>query len=232
MAKINSRTCLSLLQNLEVGSPIAEDDDLLFESRVETSIFEDLVADKIDIIRGTKGSGKSALYRLIGSYLADNFLNDRRTVVIRGVDTKGDPIFQKFEDDFAKFTETDFENFWRVYFISLVTSQFIGNQRYAHLTRQAKGELRSFKRLAKEQHFPINSTKFSLLTLVAWVITKIPKVKRVEAGVNAESPTIGVEFDNDSSPGSTNHNTNVCCGVTRKTGCLTGAVRHQTLDLA
>src|SRR5438270_144152 len=164
MASLNAATCLSLLQTLDVGSPIAEDDTILYESRVETSVFSDLIADRIDIVRGTKGSGKSALYQLVTNFLATDLLADRRVVIIKAVDTKGDPIFQRFQADFDSFTETDFENFWRVYFISLVTSQFIAQPRYSHLLTAAKPELRAFKKIAKEQNFPVNTGKFSLLS--------------------------------------------------------------------
>lgn len=201
MAELTASTCLSLLQSLDVGSPIAEDDDILFASRVETSVMWDLLGDRIDIVQGTKGSGKSALYQLV-SIFADTMLTDRRIAVIKAVDTKGDPIFQRFQREFESFSETDFENFWRVYFISLVTSQFIANKRYAHLLRTASSELKAFKHLAKEQHFPIKDESFSLYTLVGWVITRIPRIKRVEAGVNeAALPTLGVELEHRTDPG-------------------------------
>lgn len=191
---LHALTCMSLLQALQVGAPIAEDDGLLFVSRVETSIMWDLIADNIDIIQGTKGSGKSALYQLVNIF-STQMLTDRRIAVIKAVDTKGDPIFQRVRQDFESFSETDFENFWRIYFISLVTTQFTAGRQYAHLLRDAHQELRTFRRLAKQQNFPVTTGAFSLYTLITWVITRLPRVKRIEAGVSEElQPTLGVEF--------------------------------------
>jgi len=59
IAKIDAAT---LLATLDLESTIAESDNLLEAARVETSVFEDLLADRVDLIPGTKGSGKSALY--------------------------------------------------------------------------------------------------------------------------------------------------------------------------
>jgi hypothetical protein len=194
MTELTAQTCLSLLQTLQVGAPIAEDDNLLYESRVETSVFSDLIGDKFDIIRGTKGSGKSALYQLVANFLADDLLSDRRTAIIKAVETKGDPVFQQFQPDFDKFSETDFENFWRIYFISLITSQFIGEERYSHLLVGATKELRAFKKLAREQNFPIKDTGFSIVSLVGWAVSIISRIHKVEASVTPEAPKFAVEF--------------------------------------
>src|SRR5438477_431782 len=52
------------LKYLDLGSGIAEHDTLLDVARVETSAFSDLLNDRVDLVPGTKGSGKSALYRI------------------------------------------------------------------------------------------------------------------------------------------------------------------------
>ena len=58
-----------ILATLDLGSSIAEQDSLLATARVETSAFSDLYLDKVDLIPGTKGSGKSALYRIFVDHL-------------------------------------------------------------------------------------------------------------------------------------------------------------------
>ncbi len=45
----------NLLSALNLGSSVAETDQLLEVARVETSAFEDLIADRVDLIPGTKG---------------------------------------------------------------------------------------------------------------------------------------------------------------------------------
>jgi hypothetical protein len=60
---------VNILQNLDLGSSIAEQDTLLEKVRVETSAFTDLLNDKADLIPGTKGSGKSALFKIFADFL-------------------------------------------------------------------------------------------------------------------------------------------------------------------
>lgn len=69
-----------LLRGMDLGSSVAEQDDLLQAARVETSVFADLLADRIDLVPGTKGSGKSALYRIFVSFLAPVLLANRKVV--------------------------------------------------------------------------------------------------------------------------------------------------------
>src|SRR5215475_6600494 len=54
----------ALLQGLDLGYSIAEEDTLLEAARIETSAFTDLLNDRVDLVPGTKGSGKSALFRI------------------------------------------------------------------------------------------------------------------------------------------------------------------------
>jgi len=61
-----------ILEQLDLGSSIAELDKLLETARVETSAFSDLLNDKVDLIPGTKGSGKSALFRIFVSTQNEN----------------------------------------------------------------------------------------------------------------------------------------------------------------
>jgi len=53
----------SLLDTLNLGSGVAETDELLEFARVETSVFHDLLADRVDLVPGTKGSGKESAGR-------------------------------------------------------------------------------------------------------------------------------------------------------------------------
>jgi len=76
-----------------LGSSVAETDDLLETARVETSAFEDLIADRVDLIPGTKGSGKTALYRIFADFLADQLLRHRKVVIAHGVSQSGDTVF-------------------------------------------------------------------------------------------------------------------------------------------
>jgi hypothetical protein len=49
-----NKTLALLLQSLDLGSSVAESDNLLEVARVETSAFADLLNDRVDLIPGTK----------------------------------------------------------------------------------------------------------------------------------------------------------------------------------
>jgi hypothetical protein len=114
-----------LLTNLDLGTPVAETDRLLEVARVETSTFRDLLSDRVDLIPGTKGSGKSALFRIFVRFLPDALLRERRVVVAHGVDDPVDPIFEAFRDEFERLSESEFVAFWCIYLVSLAHEQFI-----------------------------------------------------------------------------------------------------------
>jgi hypothetical protein len=70
-----------LLAALDLGDSIAEIDTLLETARVETSAFGDLLNDNVDLVPGTKGSGKSALFRMFVDFLPAHLLRSRKVVI-------------------------------------------------------------------------------------------------------------------------------------------------------
>ena len=82
----------NLLAGLDLGSAVAELDNLLEAARVETSVFDDLLADRIDLIPGTKGSGKTALYRIFVDFLPALMLKDKKVVIAHGVQQRQDTV--------------------------------------------------------------------------------------------------------------------------------------------
>jgi hypothetical protein len=164
-ARISAENYRRVLRSLNVGSPIAEDDGLLSDSRwrIETAVFQQLLSDEIDIVRGTKGSGKTALYRVFADFLPDTLLfggfGRPKTAVLKGIEVTGDSVFRKFNDQFAQLTEVAFQNFWRIYLISLINSQLIEGQRFATALAPAKKELKKYRQLATKLGFPLGRAK-------------------------------------------------------------------------
>lgn len=117
---INSEAHEYLLSHFDLGTSTAENDPLLETAKIETQEWNDLYwHDRIDLIRGVKGSGKTALYRLF-SLLQNYIIEKRNTYCVFGVEPSGDPIFKLYQKEFSSFNEYEFENFWCIYFISLV----------------------------------------------------------------------------------------------------------------
>src|ERR1700676_5730390 len=104
-----------ILETFDFGSSVAEQDELLETARVETSVFTDLLNDRVDLIPGTKGSGKSALFRIFVDFLPDILLNQRKVVVAHGIQAPGDPVFHAFPDRISILSEEEFVSFWGIY---------------------------------------------------------------------------------------------------------------------
>ncbi len=112
----------NLLNNFDLGASTAENDPLLEAAKIETQEFYDLYwKDRIDIIKGIKGSGKTALYRLL-FFIKDYSIEKKNLFCIFGIEASGDPVFRLFYQEFENYTEIEFENFWNIYFILLINN--------------------------------------------------------------------------------------------------------------
>ena len=151
-----------LLQRLDLGYSIAEEDTLLEAARIETSAFTDLLNDRVDLIPGTKGSGKSALFRIFVDFLPDILLRDRKVVVAHGVQAPGDPVFHAFTEQFAKLSETEFVSFWCIYLVSLAHEHFIKGPRYDAFLRRASAEIHKSLIACAKANIPQIQAKRSL----------------------------------------------------------------------
>jgi hypothetical protein len=167
----------SVLASLDLGSSVAELDTVLETARIETSAFTDLLADRVDLIPGTKGSGKSALFRIFVDFLPVSLLGQRKVVVAHGIQAPGDPIFHAFSDQFSKLTEEEFVSFWCVYLVSLANEQFIKGPRYKKLLSVASNEIDQFRRSCANARIPEIEARKSLRTC--------PETKVIVAGAGA-----------------------------------------------
>jgi len=160
----------SLLRDLDLGSSVAESDNLLKTARVETSAFTDLLNDRVDLVPGTKGSGKSALFRMFVDFLPDYLLRQRKVVVAHGVDAPGDNVFHAFKEEFSRLSETEFVSFWSVYLVSLAHEQFVKGPRYHAQLRRAGNEIASFRRACERARIPEITARKSLKGVLEWVL--------------------------------------------------------------
>ncbi len=176
-----NKTLSSLLSALDLGSSVAELDTLLETARIETSAFADLLADRVDLIPGTKGSGKSALFRIFVDFLPDVLLQQDKVVVAHGIEAPGDPVFQAFSASFAKLSEDEFVSFWCIYLVSLAHEHFVKGSRYSHLVQKAKPEIEIFKRACAGAGIPEIQARKSLKEILQWSLNVLaswrPKLK-------------------------------------------------------
>jgi hypothetical protein len=176
-----NKTVLALLQGLDLGTSVAESDTLLETARIETSVFTDLLNDRVDLVPGTKGSGKSALFRIFVDFLPDFLLSQRKVVVAHGIQAPGDPVFHAFTDRFSKLSEEEFVSFWCIYLVSLAHEHFIKGPRYQVFLNSAGPEIEAFRRACVNAKIPEIQAKRSLRDILEWSLHVLtswrPKLK-------------------------------------------------------
>ena len=163
-------TIANQLQMLDLGSSVAESDTLLETARVETSAFTDLLNDRADLVPGTKGSGKSALFRIFVDFLPDHLLRSRKVVVAHGIRGPGDPVFHAFSAQFKQLEDQEFVNFWCIYLVSLAHEQFLKGERYARFLSGVSAEIDAFRRACQSARIPEVKAKKSLHEILEWAL--------------------------------------------------------------
>ena len=173
---------VKLINSIDLGAPVAEHDTVLYEARIETTAFQDLFRDRVDLIPGTKGSGKTALYRIVSDFLRPIMLKTR-TVILTGVEATGDPVFQAFKKRFEELSEAEFENFWRIYFIALLLERFVKNDEYKEMLFRAEAEVKDFVARCRKAKIPEANHSRSFKDIVEGVLRCI----RLKVGTAAPS---------------------------------------------
>jgi len=166
-----------ILKLIDFGSSVAETDQLLESARVETSVYTELLNDTVDLIPGTKGSGKSALYRIFVDFLPDHLLELRKVVVAHGIQQHGNEIFDAYNDSFIQMSESEFVDFWCIYLISLANEQFIKGPRYSEHLQSCSHEIDAFHRACRAAMIPEFNTPKPLDDVLGWVLAVLNKCR-------------------------------------------------------
>ena len=115
----------TLLAKLNLGTSVAEFDEDLENYFVETNVFREFVRDKVDIIAGDKGTGKTAIYRFINKQQrAISQLDD--VMIIPAFDPSGNPIFTSLTSKNV-LSEAEYVLLWKSYILTLVGNTIIEN---------------------------------------------------------------------------------------------------------
>lgn len=111
-------TVKELLQKLDLGKSVAEFDEDLEDYFVETEAFRSLVDDRVDIIAGDKGTGKTAIFRILEKRFPT--IDKLRNVeVVPAFNPRGSSIFEKLGQE-GLLTESEYNDMWKAYFLALV----------------------------------------------------------------------------------------------------------------
>jgi len=107
-----------VLNSLDLGSSVAEFDQMIDRHFVMTSAFQDLIYNKGDIVAGDKGAGKTTLYK----YLQQKYTSIpqlKNVEVVAGFNPSGNPVFRKLIQP-TPYSEGQYQSFWKAYILSLV----------------------------------------------------------------------------------------------------------------
>lgn len=112
-----------VLRMLDLGSSVAEFDKSLEKYFVENEAFNALINDEADVIAGDKGTGKTAVYRVLQKRFG-SIPKLKGIEVLAGFNPAGNPIFQKLVQQQA-LTEGQYVSVWKAYVLSLVGNWII-----------------------------------------------------------------------------------------------------------
>lgn len=109
---------LQLLKQLSFGSQVAEEEVQFLEGYfVQTDQWNKIFSGKIDLIRGEKGAGKSAIYLLLGKN--SNALLERNIFLVNAENPRGATVFKDLISD-PPTSESEFVVLWKVYLLSII----------------------------------------------------------------------------------------------------------------
>ena len=187
---IDSENLRVLLTTFDLGTSTAEKDPLLETAKINTQQFIDLYEhDSIDIVKGIKGSGKTALYRAL--YFLSDYSKDNNLHCIFGIEATGDPVFRQFLNDFDGYSEVQFENFWYIYFVTLIFNHI--NKDPSISSALEPDDKKDLAAIVKDIGITITGDKFDLRNIISAILSSFRSiatrsVNSIQAGIKTEIP--------------------------------------------
>ncbi|MEZ0447319.1 P-loop ATPase, Sll1717 family [Cellulomonas sp. ICMP 17802] len=117
MSELEGRSVADVLGKISLGSPVAEHDTALANYFIETDTFRRLITNGGDTVAGDKGTGKSALYRILAERY-ESYPELGSVTVLAAFNPAGTPIFQRLTDA-ALLDEAEYIRVWKTYFFIL-----------------------------------------------------------------------------------------------------------------
>lgn len=112
---------LDLLKKLSFGARVAEEETAeLAKYFVETDQWNRIFGGEIDIVRGDKGAGKSAIYSLLMSKTDGLF--DKKILLVTAEQPRGTTVFKDLVAD-PPTSEQEFVGLWKLYIATLIAQE-------------------------------------------------------------------------------------------------------------
>jgi hypothetical protein len=107
-----------LMATLDLGNSVAEFDAELKSYFVETQTFRALIKGDVDVIAGDKGTGKTALFRVLRERYRE-FDALKSVEILPAFNPSGNPVFQRL-GQVQTLTEGQYATVWKSYLLALV----------------------------------------------------------------------------------------------------------------
>jgi hypothetical protein len=172
---------LELLKRVTFGSQIAEEEtNALARYFVETDQWNRIEKGEIDIVRGEKGSGKSAIYSLLNARTDEFF--DRGILLITAENPRGTTVFKDLSAH-PPTSETEFVVLWKLYILTLIADRMRDFGIKDSNATQIYGLLEEAGFLEREMNLS------GMLRLVHEYARRLLKAESMEGGVNFDMNT-------------------------------------------
>ena len=106
-----------VLSLIKPGNPVAEFDTALEDYFVQTETFERLITDEGDIVAGDKGTGKTALFKILTARYREYSTLDH-VEVLSAFNPVGTPVFQRLVEN-GVLSEDQYSGVWKSYLFML-----------------------------------------------------------------------------------------------------------------
>lgn len=178
---------IKILENINLGNEVAEYDDNIYRYYIKTNYVNDFVNDKYDIVKGVKGSGKTAMLIALCENQAD-YPQLSNKILLKAMQLKGDPDFRRaFNTVSIESSDTQkIIDAWKIYIINIMWKQ----------VQDSFSGYESLERILKDEN--IITEKDSILHKLLYAINRV-KLKASNTFNKDGSTTQSLEISNNDS---------------------------------
>ena len=167
---------MELLNSIRFGERIAEKEaQNLRHYFVTTEDWRRLFEGEVDIIYGTKGAGKSALYAVLDQ--AKESLFEKNILLTTAENPRGNTVFEGLVVD-PPTSELEFVRIWKLYFLIITVEEF----KQWGVTNDSFIELKGI--LEESNLVPARTNLRSILSAVRKYISQLINVESIQPGVD------------------------------------------------
>lgn len=171
------------LNTITFGDQVAENEAATLSTYfIETQAWKKLFSGEADIVFGSKGAGKSALYTLL--FYKKDTLSERDVFLVSAEKPTGKTVFSDISNE-PPTDEAEFITLWKIYFCQLMVNWLIENNLCRGLAKTVKDKLVEAELIEEK-----NTIK-RLLNSAKNFAKQLRRVEGLEAGVSIEGLVTG-----------------------------------------